>query len=254
MSLPIAVLGLIVGTFIGMSGVGAGVLMAPTLILLGIHPSLAIGTDLAYSAVTKLVGTARNLQARLIDRAWSLWMLVGSVPGTVIGTEVVRLVPPAVVQSFLKDALALVLIVASVAIVAKEVVSRRNPPARPGERDLARTRPAAVVAVGAAVGTLVGLTSIGSGSLFMLFLLAYSTMGSREAVATDIANAAGLTVVGALLHLANGTVDMLLAANLLVGSIPGILLGSALSQRVPARPLKLGIAALVLASGLKMIL
>ncbi len=254
MSVQIAVLGLVVGTFIGLSGVGAGVLMAPMLILLGVHPSIAIGTDLAYSSVTKLVGTARNLQARLIHRPWFLWMLVGSIPGTVLGTELVRFIPRAVAEHFLHDALAGVLIVASVAIVAKEVLAFRGLPPRSREGDLVQSRPAAVVAAGAVVGFLVGLTSIGSGSLFMLFLLAYSSMTTREAVATDIANAAGLTFVAALLHLANGTVNLSLAANLLIGSIPGILLGGAVSQHVPARPLKVGIAVLVLASGLKMIL
>lgn len=254
MSVQIAVLGLVVGTFIGLSGVGAGVLMAPMLILLGVHPSIAIGTDLAYSSVTKLVGTARNLKAQLINRPWFLWMLVGSVPGTVVGTELVRLIPKAFAEHFLHGALAAVLIVASLAIVAKEVLAFRGVPPRRPDRDLAQTKPMAVVAVGASVGFLVGLTSIGSGSLFMLFLLAYSSMTTREAVATDIANAAGLTVVAALLHLANGTVDLPLAGNLLIGSIPGILLGGALAQHVPARPLKFGIAVLVLASGLKMIL
>jgi uncharacterized membrane protein YfcA len=252
MSLQIAILGLVVGAFVGLSGVGAGVLMAPALILLGIHPSIAIGTDLAYSSVTKLVGTVRNASVRLIQRSWFLLMLAGSVPGTVLGTELPRLVPQAGGERFLQHALATVLIAASVAIVAKEVLSVRG--VIPGGQDWARSRPWAVVAVGAVIGFLVGMTSIGSGSLFMLFLLAFSGMSVREAVATDIANAGGLTLVAGMLHLAEGTVDLRLAGNLLIGSVPGILLGSGLAQRVPAKALKLGIACLVLCTGVKLIL
>lgn len=251
MSVRIAVLGLLVGTLVGLSGVGAGVLTAPALILLGIHPSIAIGTDLAYSSVTKLVGTARNLSAGLISRPWMLWMAAGNIPGTAAGTGLVALLPAASLQGFLNHALAVVLIAASGAIVAKELVRRHDPPVR---GDLAERRPALVALAGAGIGLLVGLTSIGSGSLFMLLLLACSNLSPREAVATDIANAAGLTVLGALLHLRNGTVDLPLAANLLLGSVPGILLGGALAGRVPARPLKFGLAALVLAGALRMIL
>lgn len=250
MSVHIAILGLVVGTFIGLSGVGAGVLMAPTLILLGIHPTIAIGTDLAYSSVTKLVGTARNAAHRLVSRTWLLWMCVGSLPGTVAGTEVTRAMPPAAADPFLKSALAVVLIVASLAIIAKELLALRG--VIPRRVDLARTRPWVISLVGATVGFLVGLTSIGSGSLFMLFLLTFSGLTPGRAVATDIANAAALTAVAAALHLAGGTVDLELAANLLLGSVPGILLGARLAQHVPVRPLKFGLALLVLAGGLKL--
>ncbi len=251
MSLEIAGLGLVVGIFVGLSGVGAGVLMAPTLILLGFHPSIAIGTDLAYGSVTKLVGTWRNAAHRLVNRTWVLWMTLGSVPGTAAGTEITQLMPHGVAEHFLRIALAVVLVVASLAIVAKEVLALRGILPRPV--DLAETRPWLICVVAGMVGFLVGLTSIGSGSLFMLFLLTFSGLGAREAVATDIANAAALSAVAALLHLANGTVDIPLAGNLLVGSVPGILLGSRLAHHVPARPLKLGIALLVLLGGVKML-
>jgi uncharacterized membrane protein YfcA len=254
LSVQVALLGLIVGTFVGLSGVGAGVLMAPTLILLGIHPTIAVGTDLAYSAVTKLVGTVRNAGLQLINRVWFGWMLAGSIPGTVAGTQLTRLIPASLVDHVLQQALAAVLILASLAIVAREVLAHRLAGSGPARGDLARRRPLVVVAVGAVIGFLVGLTSIGSGSLFMLFLLLCSSMTPREAVATDIANAAGLTLVAALLHLANGTVNLPLAGNLLLGSVPGILLGSRLAQHVPTKPLKMGIAVLVMASGLKMML
>lgn len=250
MSAQIALLGLVVGTFIGVSGVGAGTVMAPMLILFGIHPSIAIGTDLAYSSVTKLVGTARNASQQLVSRPWLLWMSAGSVPGTVLGTEITRLLQGDA-EHFLRTALAIVLIVASVAIVLKEVLAARG--IIPRMVDLAKTRPWMIIVVGAIIGFLVGLTSIGSGSLFMLFLMTFSSLSARAAVATDIANAAGLTLVAALLHLANHTVNLPLAANLLLGSIPGILLGTRLAQHVPARPLKVGIAVLVLASAVKMI-
>lgn len=240
-----------VGTFVGLSGVGAGVLTAPALILLGIHPTIAVGTDLAFSAVTKVAGTVRNASRHLICRPWFLWMILGSVPGTALGTEITGLCGGDT-QHLVRVALAAVLIVASTAIVAKELLAARG--AFAGTGDLARTRPLGIVAVAFAVGALVGLTSIGSGSLFMIFILAFSAMSPRQAVATDIANAAALTVVAGALHLAGGSVNLTLAANLAAGSVPGILLGGALGQRVPVRPLRFGIAVLVLAGGLKMML
>lgn len=252
LSVQVAILGLVVGTFVGLSGVGAGTLMAPALILLGIHPSIAVGTDLAYSSVTKLVGSARNAAHQLIDRPWLLWASVGGLPGTVAGAEVTRLLPSGPgVEHFLKVAVAAALIVASLAIVVKDLATGRGSVPR---RDLARARPAAVAGIGAVIGLLVGLTSIGSGSLFMTCLLMYSTLELQEAVATDIANAAVVTLPAALLHWAGGSVNLALAGNLLVGSVPGVLLGARLAQRVPARPLKYGVALLVLAGGLKMML
>lgn len=250
-SAEIALLGLVVGTLVGVSGVGAGVLTAPTLILLGIHPSVAIGTDLAYSAVTKLVGTVRNAAGRLVNRVWLGRMLIGSIPGTILGTEFPRLLPVGDVDGLLRTALAVVLIVSALAIATREVLAARGN--IPRGMDLARSAPLAISAVGALVGFLVGLTSIGSGALFMLFMLACSSLSAREAVATDIANAAGLTLAAALLHLAGGSVNLGLAGNLLLGSVPGILCGGWLSRRVPARPLKIGIAALVLAGGVALV-
>ena len=251
MSVRIALVGLVVGTLVGLSGVGAGVLMAPTLIMLGVHPDIAIGTDLAYGAVTKLVGTARNAAQHLVSRPWAMWLSIGSVPGTALGTEVTRLMAPAAVDHFLRAALAVVLVVASLAIIAKEILAARG--VIPRAADMAADRPWRISLVGGVVGFLVGLTSIGSGSLFMLFLLTCSGLTAQAAVATDIANAAALSVVGALLHLADGTVDLPLAANLLIGSIPGILVGGRLAQYVPARPLKLGLAVLILAGGVKLV-
>jgi uncharacterized membrane protein YfcA len=253
-SVEIALLGLAGGLLVGLSGVGAGVLMVPVLVMLGVPPSLAIGTDLAYSAVTKSVGTIRNAAMHLVDRVWLLWMAVGSVPGTIAGTAVTALIPPASVERLLRLALAGVLIVASVAIVAKELLMRQAGRAVRAKEDLVRRRPWMVALAASGIGALVGLTSIGSGSLFLLMLLAWSGLSPRQAIATDIANAAGLTLVAAGLHLLNGSVDLALAGKLLVGSVPGILLGARLAQHVPARPLKVGLAALVLASGLRMML
>ena len=261
MSAPLALLGFVVGMFVGLSGVGAGVLMAPALILLGVHPSVAIGTDLAYSEVTKLVGALRYAAQRLVSRRWLVWSSVGSVPATAVGAMVTRwLLTGPGAEGFLRCAVAVVLILASVAIVAKEVWAGRHGGREGGGArelapvDLVVVRPWAVAALGAGIGLLVGLTAIGSGSLFMMFLLAYSRLSTREAVATDIANAAVLTAPAALLHLWGGSVDLPLATNLLIGSIPGILLGTRFAQHVPVRPLKYGVVVLVILSGVKMLL
>ena len=247
MSWQIAVLGLGIGMSVGASGVGAGVLTAPILILLGVHPTIAVGTDLVYSGVTKLVGTARNAALHLVDPRWLAWMVGGGVPGAVAGTLATGLLGHDAGR-VVRVALGIVLIVAAVAIVFKDGLARRGWVAR---GDLVARRPSWVAAAGAAIGFLVGLTSVGSGSLFMILLMVCSSLSAERAVATDIATGAAVTVGAGLLHLAAGTVNLPLAANLLAGSIPGILLGGRLAGRVPVVPLRYGVAVLVLLGGIR---
>jgi uncharacterized membrane protein YfcA len=250
-SIPVALLGLAVGFFVGLSGVGAGTLLTPVLLLIGIHPRIAVGTDLAYSALTKLVATARHARSRLIHRRWLGLSALGGVPATLAGSEAVRWLPGAhQAEHALTAAVSAALVLSALAIVVKDLVARGREAPR---RDLADRRPGAVVLLGACVGLLVGLTSVGGGSVFLACLLLCSALDGRQAVATDIANSALLTLPAALWHLAAGDVDLRLAANLLVGSVPGVLLGSRLAQHVPGRPLRIGVALALLAGGLKLL-
>lgn len=242
----IGALGLVVGALMGATGVGAGILVAPLLILLGIPPAVAVGTDLAFSAVTKLVGSVRNLREGLVSRLWLARMGLPSVAGAMAGTALGTVLP----GQGLRAAVAAVLLLASAATALKEVLPVRHRPAAP---DLATARPALTGAIGVGIGLLVGMTSIGAGALWMAVLVSCAALSPVEAVATGLAAGAGLTLAAALLHLLTHTVDAALLGDLLLGSVPGVLLGARLAGQIPARHLRLGVMALIVASAVHML-
>ena len=246
----IVLVGFAVGTLVGVSGVGAGMLAAPILISFGVSPTLAVGTDLAFSAVTKLVGSLRTARMHMVDRRWLRLLAVGGLPAALVGTGLTRVLPPGGAEHLVRVSIAAMLILAALAIAVREILTIRG--MAPRARDLASDRPLLVVGADVVAGLLLGLTSIGGGAPLMLLLLAGSHLGPQEVLATGIASAAGLTAVAAASHLAGHTVDGALVLRLLTGSLPGVLVGGRLAGRIPARPLKFGLAALVLASGVSL--
>jgi uncharacterized membrane protein YfcA len=249
MSWSIALAGFLIGTLVGLTGVGAGSLTLPTLIHLGVAPSVAVGTDLAFSAVTKLVGAAQHARQGTVDRRWLLVLAVAGVPATLLGTWLVPAMRHAMAdeERLLRHALGVMLIVAALGTIANEVLRRRRPVGRGGG-----VTAAAWVGV-AVVGLLVGLTSVGSGTLLTPLLLLTSRLPLRKVVGTTLAGAFLLVAAGAVAHAAVGTVNGLLAANLLIGSLPGVWLGGRLTLHVPERPLKVTASGLVLLAGLKLL-
>ena len=252
-----AFVGLLVGFFVGLTGVGGGVILAPILIFMGIQPSVAVGTDLVYGSVTKLVGTWRNVKTKRVDWNWVWALALGSVPAGVAGSYLIdwlRHTQPHA-EPIVKMALGAVLTFAAAVNIASELFIRGRKQALLADwtpRD-ASTR-ARVAFVGAIIGFMVGLTSVGSGSLFALLLLFTSRLEMPELVGTDIAHAMLLVAAASLAHIDIGTVDYRLAANLLVGSIPGVLIGGRLVGVLPARALKVGVCGLVLVAGVNMLL
>lgn len=253
-----ALVGMLVGFFVGLTGVGGGVLLAPALVWLGIQPSVAVGTDMLYGTVTKFVGTWRNVRAGNVDWAWTRALAMGSVPAGVAGSYLVawlRHANPDSEAVLLKVLGGTLVLASAVSLVSDLWLKRKgkqgvldwSPEVLPGNRWK-------VAGVGAAIGLLVGLTSVGSGSLVAVFLLLASRLGMARLVGTDIAHAMLLVGAASLAHLEIGTVDVGLAANLLLGSVPGVLLGGRLTTKVPAKSLKVGVCALVLLAGLKMLL
>jgi uncharacterized membrane protein YfcA len=248
--------GLVVGFFVGLTGVGGGVILAPILIYLGIQPSVAVGTDLVYGSITKLVGTWRNVQAKRVDWRWVRALAVGSIPAGVAGSYLIdwlRHTQPEA-EPIVKMALGAVLTFAAAVNIGSEFFIRGKKRAQLADwtpRD-ARTR-IVVASAGALIGFMVGLTSVGSGSLFALLLLFTSRLEMPTLVGTDIAHAMLLVAAASLAHIDIGTVDYGLAVNLLMGSIPGVLIGGRLVGILPARALKVGVCALVLVAGVKML-
>jgi uncharacterized protein len=252
---PLVVLfGLGVGILVGLTGIGGGSLMTPLLVLFaGIHPVVAIGTDLAYGAVTKTVGGWRLLRRGTVDVGVSSWLAAGSVPGSLLGVWLIDVLHRAVgdeLDTILLIAIAVALVVVAVSILFRalflpSLVARE----RHAVALTARSKAMAVV-LGLVLGLLVGMTSVGSGALIGLVLILVFRLTPHRVVGTDVFHAAILLWAAGLAHWASGNVDLGLMANILVGSLPGIWLGTALLTRVPAQGLRPALGCVLLGSAL----
>ena len=249
--------GLIVGMLVGLTGMGGGVLMTPLLMLgLGLPATSAIGTDLAYSAVTKLAGTWQHWRQGTVDLRVVRAMAIGSVPATLVAVATLFLlhaIDATAVNSVLERFIGVMLVVAAALMLHKLWRSTRGAAESVTERNL--TYPTGkLIAIGAFGGFLVGLTSIGSGSLIIALLVITVSLTPEKLVGTDVAHAFLLVGAAALAHLfVLNDVDVALAAKLLVGSIPGVLIGSRLTVWVPRRPLQAGLAILLLTTAVTLL-
>jgi uncharacterized protein len=240
----LAVLGLVVGFLIGVSGVGSGSLMAPLLLLLGIPPATVVGSDLGFSVLTKGTGVGLFVRQKLVRWRWVWLLAAGSLPGTIVGSLLLAHV--ARTAGTVRAWIAAMLVVTSLAALCFDVLRRR------GAAWVVRLQqpPAWVVSVfGLAIGTAVGATSVGSGSLIDITLALFTPLTGAEIVGTGIAHGILLTTVASSVHWGLGTIDHALVLNLLAGSIPGVLAGGCLASRAPSRSVRWGIALLVLLSG-----
>jgi len=250
----LAAFGLGVGVLVGMTGIGGGSLMTPFLILVfGIKPVTAVGTDLAYGAVTKTVGGWRHFRQGTVDMKLSSWMAVGSVPAAVGGVYVLEVLERVHGEDFdnlLITVLAITLLFTGVMTLARALFLKRL---HGRERDTVemdtRARVSAVV-LGAVVGFVLGVTSAGSGALIAVGLILLFRLVPTRVVGTDVFHAAILLWAATAAHLVAGNVDFGLAANILIGSVPGVWIGSSLSVRVPTATLRTTLAIVLLGSGL----
>lgn len=251
MSLAVAAVGLVVGALVGLTGVGGGSLLTPVLVWLGTPVPAAVGTDLAANGAMKLVGAAVHHRQRTVAWPWARTLALGGVPGAVLGSWLLAgLKADPGWSPLLRHFLGAALVLATLASLAQGLVRRGR--ARPDEGQAAPARPGfAAFAAGAATGFLVGLTSVGAGSLVAPVLFLLSPLSPREVVGTDIASSLFVTTAAALAHASIGTVKWGLAANLLLGAVPGTWLGSRLALVVPRRPLRWAISGLILAAGLR---
>lgn len=256
MEWEISLLGLLVGLLVGLTGVGGAALLTPLLVMIGIHPSIAVGTDLFYNSVTKLFGTVQHWRQRTINKSLVKYLAYGSIPGAIVAVVMLRIFENFFhnSESLMKHALGVVLIIASLATLLKPFLKRKEgAPELTKESGVAPDKRKMTILVGFILGFIVGLTSIGSGSLFALAMLYLFRLKASEIVGTDIAHAFLLVTVAGLLHASFGNVDFVLAGQLLIGSVPGVLLGSVLSAKLPPAPLRTAMAGIILISGLKLI-
>lgn len=226
------VLGLLVGTLVGVTGVGAGSLVTPALALSGVPPAIAVGTDLAYAAVSKSFGALVHGMQRTLDLRLAGLLAAGSVPAAAVAVGVLAATGGHAMSGFVTAALAVALILTALALLVGR--TRIASFATLYEARIAPNRGTLTVAAGAVLGVLVAVSSIGAGALGAVLLVAlYPSMPASRVAGVDIAHAVPLTLVASLGHLWLGTIDFTLVSNLLLGSIPGIVLGSLFAGRLP---------------------
>jgi uncharacterized membrane protein YfcA len=235
-----------------MTGVGGGSLMTPLLILLfGIHPSTAVGTDLLYAAATKTVGSASHGWAKSIHWPAVIRLASGSIPASVVTLFVIWQLDlnGESSRSLVNLVLCFALFLTAASLIFRKAIMERY---RGRLLELnERTTARATVLVGAALGVLVSISSVGAGAVGVTaLLLLYPQLPMARIVGSDIAHAVPLTLVAGIGHWATGEIDWHLMGVLLVGSLPGILIGSYFAQRVPETALRLVLATtLILVAG-----
>lgn len=250
----IVAFGLGVGVLVGLTGIGGGSLMTPLLVLFaGVPPVLAIGTDLAYGAVTKTLGGWRHLRSGTVDLGVSKWLAVGSVPGAVLGVAAINAVHDRwgeQVDGWLLIGIAAALVVVGLATLYRALFMRAAVARERHTVELTARGRAQAVFTGLTLGLLVGATSVGSGALIGLVLIFLFRLTPHRVVGTDVFHGAILLWVAGLAHWASGNVDLGLMANILIGSIPGVLIGTHYMVRVPADVLRPMLACVLLGSAL----
>ena len=251
--------GLLVGVLVGMTGVGGGALMAPILILLlGVSPTTAVGTDLWFSAITKTVGG--TIHHTLGQPDWQIVkrLALGSIPASIVTTLILsQMDMEPFKHGLIVNALGVLLILTALATLSwgriQRFALRFEPEAAAA---YVNRQPAFTVLAGVILGALVTLTSIGAGALgaAMLIALYPLRMTAKRLVGTDIVHAVPLTMVAGLGHLWMGNVDFPLLGSLLIGSIPGIIIGSVIATRLASGWIRPVLAVVLAASGIKMLL
>ncbi len=252
---PYIVLGsAVVGLLVGMTGAGGGALMTPMLILLfSVKPATAISSDLVAAVVMRPLGAGVHLRAGTVNLSLVRWMVLGSVPAAFAGAYLLRLLGHASsAQHNIEVALGAALLIGAGAMVLRYGLDRRGRLERSAAVHELRARPLPTVAIGIVGGIIVGMTSVGSGSLMIVLLLfLYPSIGAKQLVGTDLTQAVPLTLAAALGALAFGHVEFAVTASLVIGSVPAVVVGSLLSSTVPDRYVRPGIAFVIFASGLK---
>jgi uncharacterized membrane protein YfcA len=253
-----------IGIVVGLTGMGGGALMTPVLVLFfNVPPLTAVSSDLVASAVMKPVGSVVHLRRGTVNLDLVKWLCIGSIPGAFSGVLIARALGTGQqVQAVIRVALGVALLLAAAGLIARayirlvEHARRRDGRADPlpQGRPSVSLRPVATMAVGAVGGVVVGLTSVGSGSLIIIALMAlYPTLKASELVGTDLVQAVPLVASAALGHILFGDFKLDLTTSLLLGCIPGVWVGAHLSARASGGLVRRALAFVLLASSLKLL-
>ncbi len=250
----IVLFGLGIGVLVGMTGMGGGSLMTPLLILVfHISPTTAIGTDIFYAAVTKTVGGWRHLRLKTVNMELVKWMAMGSVPAAVGGVAVIAVVQDQVGEDRLNELVYAVLggtlLMVGIVQLARSLILRKLIDER-DRFEVERRHKIAAVVIGATTGFVIGVTSAGSGTVIAILLIAIYRLAPKMVVGTDVFHAAILLWAAGIAHWVGGNVDFALAGEILLGSIPGVVIGAALSDKAPQAFLRTSLGVVMVGSGI----
>ena len=254
MDLTLALAGLGVGIVVGLTGMGGGALMTPILVLFfGVPPIAAVSSDLAASAVMKPFGGFVHARRGTVNWRLVAWLCAGSVPSAFLGVLLLRLLgDDETMQHAIRISLGVALLLAAGGLLLKAWTGRRR--GADGPPATVVVRPLPTLLLGAAGGLIVGLTSVGSGSLIIVILLAmYPRLRANDLVGTDLVQAVPLVFAAALGHAIFGDLQLDIAGAVLIGSIPGVLLGARISSRAPVGLVRTALVVVLLASALKLL-
>ena len=260
---PLAIGGLLVGTVVGLTGMGGGALMTPMLVFFfGVDPLTAISSDIVVSLLMKPVGAFVHLRRGTVNLRLVMWLCVGSVPAAFSGAWLISQVPPSVdLELFLKRGLGLALAVATFGLIVRALLQmwRHALPLGEGVAGVPR-RPAVVpkpvltILLGAVAGFMVGLTSVGAGSIVVVgLLMMHPALQASALVGTDLVQAIPLVGSAAAGHVLFGGFSMAVATSLLLGAVPGAWIGAQISTRAPGGIIRRVLAVLLLASSMKLL-
>jgi len=252
-SIAILFFGFGIGVLVGMTGMGGGALMTPLLILLfGVSPTTAIGTDILYAAVTKTVGGWRHFKMKTVDMGLVLWLAVGSVPAAVFGVQLVSWLQGRLgeekLDSLVYAVLGGTLLMVGIITLARALILARTINERDDFKIELRHKVAAVT-IGATTGFVIGVTSAGSGTVIAVLLIAVFRLTPKRVVGTDVFHAAIVLWAAGIAHFGHGNVDLGLVGNILLGSVPGVVVGAALMNKVNQDSIRVALGLVLILSG-----
>jgi uncharacterized membrane protein YfcA len=256
--------GLLVGFLVGLTGVGGGSLMTPFLLtVVGVPAPTAVGTDMVFATLTKFTGSVQHYRQQSVNLEVAIFLGLGSIPAGLLGVATLEWIEGSfdaeTVKSIMITIIAFTLVLVGASLIFRNLfLPERMDAPKPGVWDgksrMSRRRRTYTVVFGAMGGYLVGLTSIGSGSIMAVILLLLYPIAPAIIVGTDIAHATVLSLVVGLAHMTQGNVDFTLAGSLLLGGVPGVLIGSRVAPWLPGKPLKMILAGMLIFVGARLLL